>query len=100
MAAPDILNLSGFVADNEHICGPLVITFAVTAMFESTRNVKHVNVLIGVWLVVAPLLFQYQSTSAIVNEVLSGAAIALLSFVKSKRSNHFNGGWAMLFKRR
>jgi len=35
------------IADNDHITGPIIATFAITAIFESTRPVRRFDILSG-----------------------------------------------------
>jgi len=59
MAAPDILHYEGPERMNHHIVGPLVVSAAVIAIAETTRAVRWVNVALGFWLMMAPLILSF-----------------------------------------
>ncbi|UII34467.1 SPW repeat protein [Fulvivirga ulvae] len=100
MASPDILSFADPVAaDNNHIVGPLIITFAFTALWEATRTVGKWNIPLGAWLFIAPWALSFEDKNALVNDMIIGAVVFLLSFVKGKITQHFGGGWIALFKR-
>ncbi len=80
MAAPAVFETSGVAADSDHLVGALAITTAVIAMAEVVRAGRFLNVLFGVWLIVAPWLFSGASAGARVNDVITGVAVILLSF--------------------
>jgi hypothetical protein len=79
MAAPAVFETRGVAANSDHLVGALAVTTAVIAMAEVVRAGRFLNVLFGVWLIVAPWLFS-SSAGARVNDVITGAAVILLSF--------------------
>lgn len=98
MAAPDIWNFEKRISDNGHIVGPLIATFSIIAIFECTRNVRLMNIPLGLWLLIAPWILQYNNTTAVLNDYGVAVAIILLSLVKPKRENRFGGGWPAAWK--
>ena len=66
------------------------------ALSEATRNVRYFNIPLGLWLLVAPWLLQYENTQALLNDYAVGILVILLSLVKGKRQNYYAGGWAAL----
>jgi len=98
MAAPDLLSFSKTIATNDQITGPLIATFSIIAMFETTRNVLLLNLLIGAWLLMAPWILGYQSDTAFWSDYLVGMLALILSQVKLKRQEKLGGGWPALWK--
>jgi hypothetical protein len=98
MASPAFLDISGTAEDMNHIFGPVIASFAVIAWWEVTRNLRYANIFIAVWLIISPWLLGYDNNSAIINNVIVGGIVGLLSFVKGKIKSQFGGGWRSLFK--
>jgi hypothetical protein len=96
-AAPDILQYDSPARMHDQIVGPLIITFAMIAMSESTRPVRWINVLLGNWLVIAPVIFDYSIGQAIHSQAL-GIGVALTALVKGSTVERFNGGWTTLWR--
>lgn len=80
MAAPAVFGTSVVAADSDHLVGALAVTTAVIAMAEVVRAGRFLNVLFGVWLIVAAWLFSGASAGARVNDAITGVAVILLSF--------------------
>ena len=99
VVAPSWLPYSNAGADSSHVVGPLIMTFAITAIWEVNRNARYANIVCGAWLVVAPWVLGYTATSTIVNDILMGALCIVFSLVKGKVSDRYCGGWASLWKK-
>ncbi len=98
MVAPGIWQFSKPAADNNHIVAPLVLTFAITALWEVNRNARWFNVLAGVWLLVSVFIIDYSSTGMIIN-IISGILLIVLSFFRGKITGSYGGGWRSLFQK-
>lgn len=98
MVAPGIFNFEKSIANNGHIIGPLMITFATIAIFECTRNVRYATLPLGAWLLFAPWVLDYDNNTAFASDYITGWLAMALSLVKLKRENHFGGGWSALWK--
>jgi hypothetical protein len=96
-AAPYALGLVGPVAANYHVVGPLVATAGLVAVFEATRGVRWVNLPLGVWLAVSPVVLDFTARS-ILHGGAVGLAVAALACVEGRRSERFGGGWATLWR--
>lgn len=96
-AAPDILGRTGPVAANYHVVGPLVATAGLVAVFEATRGVRWVNLPLGVWLAVSPVVLDFTARS-IVHGGAVGLAVAAPACVEGRRSERLGGGWAALWR--
>lgn len=98
MASPSILNYTGGAAAIDHrIVGPLVVSFAVIAWWEITRPARWVNLPLGLWLIISPLVFRFDDTESI-NSIVVGVLVALLTLVRGTyRTERFGGGWLSLW---
>lgn len=97
MAAPALLGYGGAAATVDRIVGPVAASFAIIAMAEATRPVRHVNLVLGGWLLLAPWVLGYPTTPMI-NSMLVGAAMAVLSRVRGRVEESFGGGWTRVWK--
>ena len=97
MIAPAILNMNKQASDNNHIAGPLIITFAIVALWEINRNAIRINILVALWVLISVFIFDYSGIPLFSN--LSAAfLVIILSFVKRKRTQRYGGGWRELFR--
>jgi hypothetical protein len=80
------------------IGGPLVVSAAIIALAETTRAVRWVNVVLGCWLVLAPVLLHYEPLHIGVRSGVLGIAIAGLSWFPGGRRSTQGGGWSALWK--
>ena len=92
MASPAALGATGAAGDSAHLAGALVITFAVIAFGEAARPVRLLNVLVGVWLVLAPWLLAGDTVPSRWNGVVIGAALVVMSIPRGRIEERF-GGW-------
>jgi hypothetical protein len=53
MFSPSVWNTSGVFADSDHLVGALVLTVAAISTAEVVRALRLVNVLLGLWVLVA-----------------------------------------------
>jgi hypothetical protein len=97
MFSPGLLQFDKVSSSNYYIVGPLVLTFAITALWEVNRSVRFFNIATGVWLVISPLIVDLQSSMADWTTVLSGVLITAFSFVKGNIKKNYGGGWRSLF---
>lgn len=97
MASPAVLGFEGTAADNDHIVGPVIASFALISWWEATRVVRLYNLPLGLWLLLAPWLLGYSDTAAITNDMVIGALVASLSLVKGKIKGTYGGGWKAIW---
>lgn len=97
MVSPAVLDTNKTTADNAHIVGPLIASFAIISWWESTRVVRLYNVPCGLWLLVAPWVLGYDSGTTIFNDMAVGAVVVALAFVKGKVEEKFGGGWSAIW---
>ena len=99
MIAPQLLSYGDNATDNGHITGPLIVTFAITALWDVNRQARWFNIPIGTWLLFAPWILDYNQTPAIVSDMLSGMVVILCSLMKGRINNRYGGGWRSLFSK-
>jgi hypothetical protein len=92
MAVPAVFHTTGAAADSDHIVGAFAVTTAVISMAEVVRAARYLNVLFGVWLIVAPWLLSGSSAGARVNNVITGVALVLLTFPRGEVHERY-GNW-------
>jgi len=97
MVSPAFFNMSREAANNNHITGPLVITFSVVALWDINRNAVKANLLFGAWLMVAILVLPY-TMPVIISNGLSALAIIGFAWKKRTTKQHYGGGWRSLFQ--
>ncbi|UEM21382.1 NAD-dependent epimerase/dehydratase family protein [Skermanella mucosa] len=93
MLTRPIFGTSGQMANSDHIVGALIITVAIIATAEVARPLRFINVLFGVWLVVAPWLLDGASNLAAIASVILGLALMGLSLPRGRRSNEHYASW-------
>lgn len=99
MAAPWYFDYAGtLAAGNDRIVGPLVATFAMVAAWEATRHVRRVNIVLGVWLVIAPWVMGHPEEARVWLS-LGGALIAAFSLVQGRLMHNFGGGWSAVWQK-
>jgi uncharacterized membrane protein len=92
MSAPTLLRLDGAAADSTHIIGALVVTFSVVAFAEPARPVRWLNVLCGIWVVLAAGLFKSSMPNWPWISVASGLLLIALSLRRGPVEEQY-GGW-------
>jgi hypothetical protein len=97
-ASPDIFGQPDPGRSNNHVAGPLVAALALIAAFEVTRPVRWLNVVLGVWLVLAPWVLGYGGWGDLLHSTVVGAAVAVLALVRGRVTDRFGGGWSALWR--
>lgn len=97
MISPSVLSFEKTAADNHYITGPLVISFAIIAVWEVNRAARYLTLLAGAWLLFSPFMLDYEDATAKWITVVAGVLIALCSLVKGKVAGRYGGGWRSLF---
>lgn len=98
MAAPALRSFNKLESNHNHIVGPLVVTFAITALWEVNREVRWVNTVLGVWLVLAPFILGFAPAARTV-DIICGVLIAIFSLFRGKLTTRYGGGWKSLFQK-
>jgi|SRR5687768_4397768 len=98
MAAPYVLGIAEIAANNDHIIGPVIASFAIISLSPCTSVVLKFNLPLGVWLLLAPWILGYENNSAIINDMLTGFFVIIFSLIKIKIKKRFGGGWEAIWK--
>jgi hypothetical protein len=97
MLAPAAFGTREGAADNDHLVGALVVTFAVIAMAEVARAIRFIDILFGAWLLVAPWLLGGFVTGARWSDMLAGVALILLSVPRGRIRERY-GSWQLFIR--
>jgi hypothetical protein len=97
MASPAVLDYADPARANDRIIGPIVASMAIIAIWEISRPLRWVNVVLGAWLLIAPWLLGYPP-DARWNSLAAGALVLVFSLVKGNRTHQVGGGWSALWK--
>lgn len=84
MSSPGVLGYKDTMADNNHVVGALIVTFAVICMSEVTRIGRYIFILFGLWLIAVPFIFRTGESLVMWTTLLSGVLLIPLSFPKGK----------------
>jgi hypothetical protein len=98
MASPHILTMNTVTSDNNHIVGPLVITFSVISLWDINRNVIKANIILGIWLIVALFVLDFTKTIAFYSNGACACFLIILSSINTPSKAKFGGGWRSLFQ--
>jgi len=98
MASPAFFNYQGTGRTNDLIIGPVAATFAIIAVWEVTRVVGKVNVMLGVWLVVAPWVLGYGNVTPVINDSIVGVTLIAMAMTPVETRGKFGGGWSSLWR--
>jgi nucleoside-diphosphate-sugar epimerase/uncharacterized membrane protein len=88
-----IFGTGGDQADSDHLIGCLVITISVTALAESARPARFLNIVLAIVLMAAPLMLEGGSLIADWTGAAAGLALILLSIPRGKIENRY-GSWS------
>ena len=71
----------------------MVLTTAVIAWAEVARPLRFLNILFGLWLIIAPWLLDGGTVAGSLVGILAGIALIALSLPRGKRSEEHYGSW-------
>lgn len=86
-----IFGTEGAMANSDHITGALVITVTATALAEIARPVRFINVLFGIWLIIAPFLLDGATPLAAAGSIIVGIALIVLSLPRGPVRQRYGG---------
>lgn len=91
MFAPDVFGIAinEPAADSDHLVGALIIVIAVTAMAEVGRPLRFLNVALGAWLMIGPWFLADSTTASLLDDVLAGAAVLVVSLPLGRLKDHY-----------
>lgn len=99
MVAPGVFQYSQAASDNGHIAGPIIVTFSIVAIWEATRVVRKWNFPVAIWLLGAPWILGYESTTAIISDMGVGVLVLIFASIKGKVEKGYGGGWSSLWQK-
>jgi SPW repeat-containing protein len=69
---------TGIAAANSYIVGTLVAIFAVCSLANPEQWEERINLALGIWLILAPLVLQFRANRiAMANEIILGILITI-----------------------
>jgi hypothetical protein len=77
--------------------GPVGAACALVAAWGTTRGLRHVDVVIGAWFVIAPWVFA-AGGAATANSMTVGVAMMVLALAGRRVHGRFDGGWAAVWR--
>ncbi|MBY0507761.1 MAG: SPW repeat protein [Bryobacteraceae bacterium] len=80
MFAPAVFRTRAAAADSDHLVGAIVVTISVIVMAEVIRAGRFLNVLLGLWIAIAPWILNGATSGGRWNDVVAGLLIAALAF--------------------
>ena len=99
MISPEILKMNKVTSENNHIVGPLVITFTIISLWDINWKAVKANTVLGAWLLIALFILDFTKTIAFCSNGTCACFIILLSSLKRPTTGKFGGGWHSLFQR-
>lgn len=81
------------IANSDHVAGAMIITIAVCAMAEVARPLRSLNLLFGLWLIIAPWLLGGATIGVLLNDATVGLVVIGLSLPRGWRSEEHYGSW-------
>jgi uncharacterized membrane protein len=92
MASPLVLGTTGWAANNAHLIGALVVTFAAIGFSEAGRAGRLVNLLLGAWLMAAPFVLAGTNQISTGHDIVIGLTVMALSLRRGRINERF-GAW-------
>lgn len=91
IVSPTLFDTTGTAAANGYLIGPLVVTISVIALGEIARTVRWINVLFGLWLLLAPWVLAGSAAPSKWSDMAVGIALILLSIPRGQIQERFGG---------
>lgn len=96
MFAPWLLGTTDPAAGSDRTIGPLMVSFALMAVWEVLRPLRWVNFLLALYLIVVPWIWGFPMQAS-VNDMLVGVLVGAMSLIKGELTQPFDGGWRFVF---
>jgi len=90
--ANDVLGFSGILAKNCDVVGALTVTFSIISFAEVLRAVRFVNIILAIWLAIAPFVLPGATTLIVWHSIIAAIVIIVLSLFRGKIKEHY-GAW-------
>jgi hypothetical protein len=95
VAAPAALGYDDPAMTMDRILGPIVVSAAIVALSEVTREVRWLEAVVGLVLLVSPWLLGYPVIPA-VHSLAAGVLLIGFGATRGRVSHRFAGGWSSL----
>jgi hypothetical protein len=92
MFAPAALGIEAYAAANDNVVGALIVTVAAISTAEVIRAFRFLNVLFGVWLLIAPWTLVGASAAGRWSDIICGLALILLTLPRGTVRERY-GAW-------
>lgn len=92
MASPVVLGTTDWAANNAHLIGALVVTFAAIGFSEASRAGRLLNLLLGAWLIASPFMLSGANQVSTWHDMVIGIAVMALCLRRGRINEHF-GAW-------
>ena len=92
MFAPAVLGGSATAANNDRLIGALIVTVAAISTAEVVRAFRFLNVLLAVWLPVAPWILTRSSAVMAWSDAVSGILLFALTLPRGAVRERY-AGW-------
>lgn|SRR5690349_1566413 len=99
MVSPALFDYNQALSNNNHIVGPLIITFAVIALWDINQQMRRANIVTGGWLVLSAFIFSAPASIYLILQAVAGLLIIIFSLVKGKVVHQYGGGWRSLWQK-
>jgi riboflavin transporter FmnP len=97
MVIPYLFGYDKELSTHNYITGPLIATFAITAIWEVNRNACWLNIPVAAWLIISSIL--YGNDQAIYPNIIAAVVVIVFSAIKRKSKGIYGGGWRSLFQK-
>lgn len=92
MVAPAVLGSTGTAADSDRLVGAVILTIAAVSTAEVVRALRFVNLLLGVWLVLAPWATTGMAAASRWNDMAARLLVLLLTLPRGAVRERY-AGW-------
>lgn len=83
------IGIEAAAADSDHLVGALIVVVAIISLAEVARPARFLNLLLGVWLMIAPWFLSGATVLSRWNSAVMGLAVALLSLPLGRLRDHY-----------
>jgi hypothetical protein len=99
MISPSVFNVGSTEAVNNYVCGPLIIAFSIISFWEVNRDVRKLNIVIALWLLISLFFTKHESTIFLISNVVVAIVVMIMSLVRREHKHKYGGGWISLFRK-
>ena len=97
MFSPALFGSEGTAADSNHVAGALIVTVSVIVTAEVIRTGRFLNLVLGLWVAIAPWLLDGAAGVAVWNNAAVGLVLVALSIPRGSVRERY-AGWDRYIK--